>query len=87
MKRSIYELREELIDAEQYFEVLHVYGDHIVIVLAYNLINAERKKRELKEYIEKTFVAVLHVDVFTQYIVIWHDYEIMAPEHTKKKRP
>ncbi len=87
MKKTIYELRDQLIDAEVHFEVLHVYGDHIVIVLAYNLLNADRKKRELKEYIEKTFVAVLHVDVFTQYMVIWHDYEIVSPQHTKKKRP
>lgn len=87
MKKSISELRDELINAESHFEVLHIYGDHIVVVLSYTVLNTEKKKRELKEYIEKSFVAIFHVDVFTQYIVIWHDYVILSPEHMKKKRP
>lgn len=86
-KKSIYELREELIDAEAQFEILHLYGDHAVVVLSYTLLNPDKKKQELKEYIEKTFTAILHVDVFTQYIVIWHDFALLAPEHTKIKRP
>jgi hypothetical protein len=87
VKKSIHELRDQLADAEEHFEVLHMYGDHIVIVLAYTIPNADKKMRELKEYIEKTFAAILHVDVFTQYVVIWHDYHILSPEHMKKKRP
>lgn len=87
MKKTIYQLRDELIDAEPHFEVLHIYGDHVVVVLMYSLTHIERKKQELKEYIERTFNAILHVDIFTQYIVIWHDFEIVAPEHTKIKRP
>ena len=86
-KKSIYELREELIDAESQFEILHVYGDHAVIILSYAVLNPNKKKQELTEYIEKTFAAILHVDVFTQYLVIWHEFAILAPEHRKIKRP
>lgn len=86
-KRSIYELREELLKAEKYFEVLHIYGDHAVLVLQQDMDNIDDKKKALKAHIESRFTAILHVDVFTQYVVVWHEYEIVPPEQARRKRP
>lgn len=86
-KKSIYNLREELIRAEKYFDVLHIYGDHAVLVLKQDVDDLNEKKQALKEHIETRFKAILHVDVFTQYIVVWHEFDIIAQEHMKRKRP
>jgi uncharacterized protein YqhQ len=86
-KKSIYELREEFIRAEHQLEVLHIYGDHIVIVLPYNMTNIEAKKLQLKEHIQNAFTGILNVDLFTQYIVVWHDHELLCQSHLRIKRP
>lgn len=87
LKKSIFELREEFIDAEHELDVLHIYGDHIVIVLPYSMTDIDRRKQELKDYIQNNFVKVLNVDVFTQYIVIWHDHELLDQRHIRQRRP
>jgi len=86
-KKTIFELRQEFIEAEHELDVLHIYGDHIVIVFPYSMIDIDRKKQELKEYIQTNFQKVLNVDVFTQYIVIWHDHELLDQRHIRCKRP
>jgi len=80
-------LREEFIEAEHKLDVLHIYGDHIVIVLPYSMTDVERRKKELKTYIQDNFQKVLNVDLFTQYIVIWHDHELIDQRHMRRKRP
>ena len=87
LKKSIFELREEFIDAEHELDVLHIYGDHIVIVLPYSMTDIDRRKQELKDYIQNNFVKILNVDVFTQYIVIWHDHELLDQRHIRQRRP
>jgi len=79
-------LREEFIEAEHTLDVLHIYGDHIVIVLPYSMTDIEKRKHELKQYIQNNFQKVLNVDVFTQYIVIWHDHELLDQRHIRSKR-
>lgn len=86
-KKSIHDLREEFILAEHQLEVLHIYGDHIVIVLPYNMTDVESKKMQIKDHIQNNFEGILNVDVFTQYMVIWHNHEIVIHSQLRIKRP
>lgn len=85
-KKTIFELREEFIDAEHKLDVLHIYGDHIVIMFNYSLTDIDRKKQELKTYIQENFEKILNVDIFTQYMIIWHDHYILDQRHIRSKR-
>lgn len=87
-KKTIYQLRQELIDAEEHFDVLHFYGDHIVIILPCTMLDVVEKKQKLKQYIETTFEKVVNINTFvhTDHIVIWHDFEIIPEYQRRMKR-
>ena len=80
-KKTLHKLRKEVLDAQECFDKLFLYGDHIVIVLPYTLKKIDDKKSALKQYIQTSFEKVLNVDLFTQYLVIWHDFELLSQEH------
>lgn len=81
-KKTISQLRQEIIDAKDHFNKIYLYSDHIVLVLPY-IKNIEDVKYRLKRYIERSFDQVINVDLLTQYLVVWH-YTALFDDHHKK---
>lgn len=85
--KNIYDLREELIDAEKLCDVLHLYPDHAVIVFSPLIENLSHKKNQLKKYIEDNFNEIHHVDIFSNYVVVWHNHLKLDINHVKVNYP
>ena len=85
-KRTIHQLRDEILLAHRFFRSVHIESDHIVCVIDYIVQNHVEKKQKLKKYIQSTFDKVLHVDVFSDYFVVWHHPKTVEQEHRLKRR-
>lgn len=85
-KKSVSELRDQILIAHRYFNRVCVEVDHIVCVFSYDIQNLDYKKIRLKDYIMHNFNRVLTVDVFSDYMVIWHDSVAVRQDHRTNKQ-
>jgi hypothetical protein len=84
-KKTIYELREQMLDAQNQFRMLRFEDDHIVCMFAYNSkfeSHLTQKKERLKSYIMCEFENILNVDIFADYFVVWHSFTHIDPQQT-----
>lgn len=82
-KKTITVLRDELIQAAtlSHFRVLHLNVDNAIISLSYSVKNHETTTNRLKTHIQKNYEKILVVDVFQDYMVVWHDHVPVEKKH------
>lgn len=85
-KKTIHQLRDEILLAHRFFRSVLIESDHIVCIIDYSVQNHVEKKHKLKKYIQSTFDRVLQVDVFSDYFVVWHHPKTVEQEHRIKRR-
>lgn len=85
-KKTIDHLRDEILLAHRFFRSVSIEPDHIVCTIDYSAEGFDNKKQELKKYILANFQKVLHVDLFSDYFVIWHYSHLVSEQHLGNKR-
>jgi hypothetical protein len=85
-KKTLHQLRDEILLAHRFFKTVNIEIDHIMCVLDYSVGDLAIKKHKLKQYIQNNFDKVLQVDVFSDYFVIWHYSKAVDEEHRTRKK-
>jgi hypothetical protein len=85
-KKTVNQLRDEILFAHRFFRSVSIESDHIVCTIDYSMNGFDDNKQKLKKYIQNTFDSVLHVDLFSDYFVIWHHPKVVEKEHRINKK-
>jgi hypothetical protein len=85
-KKTVHQLRDEILLAHRFFRNVSIECDHIVCTIDYSIKGFDENKQKLKKYIQTTFDKVLHVDLFSDYFVVWHHPNTVEKEHRITKK-
>ena len=81
VRKSIYELRSEILRARRSLAQVHIWADHATLVLPENQKNVAAVRQMLKEYIQSAY-DVVTVDAWHNFVVVWHFSVVVDEEHS-----
>ena len=85
-KKSIYELREEMIRAQAEFLLLRINSDSIKCVFAYQFETTSREvSNKIKSYIETRFDDIISVILSANYLTVYHRFVLIDHAHRGRR--